>query len=163
MRITSHRSRTLAFALTLFVSGCVTRSSSSAGGDRSRLLELHAEVMEAHRRGDVDLLLRSEPDDYVVANRGEVSHPSTEQRRDRLGPYLSSTRFVEYTDVVTPIVVVSQDGTLGWVIVQVRASGEQTDKSGTKEAVAFESAWIELYEKRSNQWLRVGNVSNFKP
>jgi len=161
--VASHWNRTSALALTLFVSACVTHSSSSAGADRSRLLELHAEVMEAHLRGNVELILRSEPEDYVVASRGDVSHPSVQQRRGRLGPYLSSTRFTEYTDVIAPIVVVSRDGTLGWVIVQVRASGEQSGNGEKRETVAFQSAWIELYEKRSNQWFRVGNVSNFKP
>jgi hypothetical protein len=111
--------------------------------------------MEAHRRGDVDLILRSEPEDYVVASRGEVSRPSAAQRRGRLGPYLRSTRFSEYTDVIAPIVVVSRDATLGWVIVQVRASGEQIDESGAKRVVAFDSAWIELYEKWGKPQLAV--------
>jgi hypothetical protein len=26
-----------------------------------------------------------------------------------------------------------------------------------------EAAWIELYEKRNGTWLRVGNVSSFRP
>jgi hypothetical protein len=119
--------------------------------------------MKAHRLGDVELMLRAESEDYVVANRGEISRPTLEQRRARFGPYLGSTRFDEYVDVAPPTVMVSRDGTLGWVIVQVRARGEQTAASGTKQTITFESAWIELYEKRGNEWLRVGNVSNFKP
>jgi hypothetical protein len=62
--------------------------------------------------------------------------------------------------VTEPIVSVSADGTLGWVVVQVRARGVQGD---AKEPLAFVSAWIELYEKRKGRWVRVGNVSNFKP
>ena len=158
--VMSHWNRASVLAFTLILSSCVTHSPQT---DRTRLLELHAEVMEAHRKSNVELILRSESEDYVVANRGEVSQPSVELRRGRLGPYLSSTQFREYTDAIAPIVVVSRDGTLGWVIVQVRASGEQISNGGTRQTVSFESAWIELYEKRSNQWFRVGNVSNFKP
>lgn len=93
-----------------------------------------------------------------------------EPRRDfatQLGPappvsrvYLRDVRFAEYIDVVAPVVHVSADGTAGWVIAQVRARG--TEVGGTGRSVQFESAWIELYEKRGGGWRRVGNVSNFK-
>ena len=129
-------------------------------GDRARLLALHEEAMEAHRKSDVELLLRGDAEDFVLGSRGQVSRPSLEQRRQFLGPYLQGVRFTEYIDVVAPVVHVSADGTAGWVIAQVRASGAEI--GGAKRSVQFESAWIELYEKRSGGWRRVGNVSNFK-
>jgi hypothetical protein len=58
---------------------------------------------------------------------------------------------------------VSADGSLGWVIAQVEAQGEQTTPKGVVEPIEFVSAWIELYEKRDGRWFQVGNVSNFKP
>jgi hypothetical protein len=64
---------------------------------------------------------------------------------------------------VEPIVQVSRDGTLGWVIVQVQAEGERVSDGNAKHAVTFEAAWIELYEKRNGTWLRVGNVSSVRP
>ena len=60
------------------------------------------------------------------------------------------------------MITVSKDGTLGWVVVQVQARGVQTGADGKKEPIAFVSAWIELYEKRSGRWYRTGNVSNFQ-
>jgi hypothetical protein len=130
--------------------------------DRDELLRLHEEVLRAHRESNVDLLLADEPDDYVVANRGEITKPDRKARREMLGPYLKSTKFTTYRDKVPPIVEVSADGSLGWVIVQVEARGEQTASRGV-EPIEFVSAWIELYQKRDGRWLRVGNVSNFKP
>ena len=129
-------------------------------GDRARLLALHEQAMEAHRKGDVDLLLQAEAEDFVLGNRGQVSRPSLEQRRQFLGPYLGRVRFDEYVDVVAPLVHVSADGTTGWVIAQVRARGAEVGGAG--RSIQFESAWIELYEKRGGGWRRVGNVSNFK-
>jgi len=46
--------------------------------------------------------------------------------------------------------------------VQVKVSGVQKTQTGNEVPVAFESAWIELYEKRNGRWLYVGNVSNVK-
>ena len=129
-------------------------------GDRARLLALHEQAMEAHRKNDVELLLQADAEDFVLASRGEISRPSLEQRRQFLGTYLRGVRFVEYVDSAAPVVHVSADGTAGWVIAQVRVRGTQV--GGAERPVQFESAWIELYEKRGGAWRRVGNVSNFK-
>jgi hypothetical protein len=136
---------------------------AATANDHAALLRLHEDVMEAHRTGKADLLLRNESSEYMVAGRGEISRPSLEERRTRFTRYLGTTRFSEYVDVVPPVVKVSADGSLGWVIVQVRAKGVQTSDSGKPEPLEFESAWIELYERGAQGWQRVGNVSNFKP
>jgi hypothetical protein len=119
--------------------------------------------MQAHRESNVDLLLRAEAPDSVSANRGQITQPTLDARRARFQQYLATTRFSEYVDLVPPIVRVSNDGSLGWVIVQVRAAGVQSAPDGSSQPLAFESAWIELYEHREGRWYRVGNVSNFKP
>lgn len=137
-------------------------SSSWASTDTDALRALHEKVLEAHRRSNVEMLLEDESADYIVAGRGEVTRPTVDQRRGFLGPYLKRTTFEEYRDAIEPVVTVSNDGTLGWVVVQVHARGVQTGADGKKEPIAFTSAWIELYEKRKGRWYRTGNVSNFK-
>jgi hypothetical protein len=119
--------------------------------------------MRAHRESNVDLLMKSEAPETVSVGRGQITRPTLDERRTRFAQYLGSTRFAEYADVVPPIVKVSDDGSLGWVVVQVRASGTQVNELGGSEPLEFESAWIELYERREGRWYRVGNVSNFRP
>jgi hypothetical protein len=152
----------LAICLVSVLALSCASAPSANRADEERLLALHEETLEAHRRSDVEMLLRSEAQDHVMVNRGEISRPTLEQRRAFLGPYLRATRFTEYVDAIPPIVRVSQDGTLGWVIVQVRVRGEQVGASGASRPRAFEAARIELYEKRANAWRRVGNGYNFK-
>lgn len=129
---------------------------------RESLLAAHREVLEAHRTGDLQAWMDGESDDYVLADRGEVSRPRKSERSAQLGPYLKRTRFTEYKDLIEPIVSISRDETMAWVVVQVGASGVQK-RDGKEEPIHFVSAWVELYEKRGGRWLRVGNVSNFKP
>ncbi len=131
-----------------------------AGDDEAALLALHRDGIEAHLQNDVDRLLAPESDDYVLVNRGEVSHPDKKSRAASLGPYLQSVRFEKYADAIEPIVKVSPDGRLGWVIAQVEVKG--AEREGAREPLEFVSAWIELYEKRGGRWYRIGNVSNFK-
>jgi len=130
--------------------------------DSQALLRLHQAAIQAHLDQDVEALLEDESDDYVVASRGQVTHPTKQERRDRLGPYLAATEFSVYRDEIEPVVTVSQDGTLGWVIVRIYARGTQSSPDGKAQPVEFRSAWVELYEKRNGRWLRVGNVSNFE-
>ena len=152
--------RIAAALLALAVLSCA--SNTARPDDEGTLLALHEEVLQAHRASDIDLLLRAEEDPYVISSAGEISRPDLESRRNGLGPYLKSTRFSVYRDQVPPVVKVSEDGTLGWVVAQIEAKGEQTQPDGTVEPLEFVSSWIELYEKRNGRWLRVGNVSNFK-
>lgn len=131
-----------------------------AGNDVAKLLALHEEVMEAHRSSNPGPLVGTDP--FVVASRGEITWPGASERFERFQRYLGSTTFSEYRDLVPPVVKVSRDGTLGWVIVQVSARGVQRLEDGGTRDVNFVSAWIELYEKQDGRWVAVGNVSNFK-
>ncbi len=130
--------------------------------DEELLLALHARAIRAHQEGSIDLLLEDEAEDYVLVSRGEVSRPTLADRRRMLGPYLQSATFQEYRDIETPVVKVSADGQLGWVIATVRVRGSRALPEGGIRVLDFTSAWIELYEKRDGRWLRTGNVSNFK-
>jgi hypothetical protein len=100
------------------------------------------------------MLVADQAPDMIIVNRGEMTRPSLEERRASFGSYLGRTVFSEYRE---------NDGSLGWVIVQVGARGVQTAEDGTKKPIEFVSAWVELYEKRDGRWYGVGNVSNFRP
>jgi hypothetical protein len=152
------------FAVTMLALAVLSCASGARlNSDEDQLLQLHEEGLRAHLESDIDLLLAAEEDDYIIANAGAVSRPDRESRRQGLGPYLEATRFSVYRDQIPPVVKVSKDGSLGWVIAQIEARGEQTEPDGTVAPLEFVSSWIELYEKRGGRWLRVGNVSNFKP
>ena len=144
--------------LAALLAGCSATTSSH----EAQLRALHAKVLRAHLENNLDLLLEDDAPEGTVANRGVVSKSDPAGTRERLGPYLASTTFHEYRDLIEPRVAVSRDGTLGWVIAQVYARGTQRQDGGTQEPLQFTCAWIELYERRNGRWLRVGNVSNFK-
>jgi hypothetical protein len=137
--------------------------SSSLPSDEQQLLALHQAGLTAHLEGDVDALLASQADDFVLVNRGDISTPTREQRRAVLGPYLATTKFDFYRDTVTPIVKVSRDGSLAWVIARVEARGTRATADAGKAGLEFEVAWIELYERRGSEWVAIGNVSSFAP
>jgi hypothetical protein len=139
-----------------------TGSGAATASDEAALRARHAKGIQAHRESNPGLLFEDASEDFIEANRGAITRPTIEERRARFAAYLGSTTFSEYRDLVEPVVKVSKDGTLGWVIVQVQARGVRTTGNGKKEPLEFVGAWIELYEKREGRWVSVGNVSNFK-
>ena len=141
--------------------GCSEGSSSDA--DTARLLAMHEEVLEAHRTGDVGAWLALEADEYVSANNGTVTFPTKADREANRTPYLAATTFLVYQDVRRPVVRVSADGTLGWLIAEVEVRGTQVIEDGGSTRIEAVWAWIELYRKDAGEWRLVGNVSNRRP
>lgn len=153
----------LLFALTLSAPFVRDAAGDPRAADADTLRALHARVLRAHLESNTAMLIGNDAGDFVVANRGEITRPTLDERRARFSHYLGSTRFEVYRDLVEPVVEVSADGTLGWVIAQVEAKGMQTGEDGKDVPIAFVCAWIELYRKEDGRWRSVGNVSNFKP
>jgi hypothetical protein len=157
--------RALAFLAPFLLAACAAfdevEAPRSSAADEQALLRLHEAGLKAHMDRNVDALLATHADDFVLLNRGEVTSPSKVELRAFLGPYLEATTFEHYRDAVKPIVKVSRDGSLGWVIAQVEARGSSA-RQGGRQPLEFVVAWIELYEKRSGEWVGIGNASSFK-
>lgn len=150
----------LGVALCWLAGGCSAKPDLAAEADELRAL--HERVLEAHRAGDVNAWMAIEADPYVSANGGRITFPDAAQRRAAREPYLRSTTFTAYRDLRPPIVRISADGSLGWVIAEVEVRGTQVS-DGAETPVEAVWAWIELYEKQAGQWRIVGNVSNRRP
>lgn len=148
----------LTFSLLADVTSCAPSRSPDA--DVARLLAIHEAVLEAHLTGDVDAWMALEGEEYVSANGGAVTFPTVADREAVRGPYLASATFELYQDLRAPVVQISEDGTLGWLIAEVEMRGTQVTEDGTSSAIESIWAWIELYQKRDGEWRLVGNVSN---
>ena len=79
-----------------------------------------------------------------------------------MSDYLNNTTFTEYRDLQEPIIGFSKDGSVAWSIVQVKVAGKRTIENGAERDLDFTCAWITLYERQGDKWLRLTEVSNFK-
>jgi hypothetical protein len=156
------RRRSSAFALLAgALSACAAEAPGDLADERAALLAMHAQILESHRTDDLDAWLALEADTMVIGSKGDVlrgTKAESEQRRRR---YLESTEFSVYRDMQPPIVEISDDGTLGWVIAQVEIVGKYTAPDTAPIHDVW--AWVELYERRSEGWRLVGNVSTVRP
>ncbi len=104
-----------------------------------------------------------EADEYVSVNGGRVTFPSSDDRRQAREPYLASATFTAYQDLRRPVVRVSEDGSLGWLIAEVQVQGAQRGEDGRETPIDAIWAWVELYERGPEGWRVVGNTSNPRP
>ena len=155
------RSALIVTISTVFLSCISTAWSQQIEGDHSKILAEHKRIIDAHMMRDVEDMLEGAADDYVLVNRGEVSYPTVDERRQKFSHYFKVTVFSDYKDLIPPIIHISDDGTAAWLIAQVEVSGKQASPGGD-QPLHFVSAWIELYEKRGGEWVLTGNVSNFR-
>lgn len=151
----------LAVTFPWFIAAHIADASDLAE-DTGEILALHEKILQAHRENNVGKMMENASDEYILVTRGEVLYPTLAEREGRFDEYFAITTFDSYEDTIDPIVKISADGTLAWLVARVSVTGSQTH--GDEELpVDFTSAWIELYEKRDGKWAQVGNVSNFKP
>lgn len=129
--------------------------------EASRTLRgMHEAVIAHHLSENVDAWMRMEAEMLIVGSRGVVRESGPEREAQRRA-YLAATTFHHYRDMAPPIVRVSDDCSLGWVIAQVEASGTQRGDDGVEAPIQFQASWIELYERVGGEWRMIGNVSNF--
>jgi hypothetical protein len=129
---------------------------------KTEILDLHAALINAHLDADVEALLENQAQELHFVARGDVEVRSVEQTRALLSDYLQSTVFTEYRDVQEPIVGVSADGSLGWSIVQVSVAGTRHLDDGSQREIDFTCAWLTLYQRQGDRWMRTAEVSTFK-
>ncbi len=133
--------------------------------DEQQLLKLHQDFVDVHLLGrTVTEQPAAQASTYTVAYQGEIFTSEGSDFSEFYQRIFSTRDYFSYNDLIRPVVKVSDDGTLGWIIVQIQADGvrfdEQRQPAGPLE---FTSAWVSLYEKNDGEWRMAGNVSNFKP
>lgn len=131
--------------------------------ERAELLRLHKQGREAHFKTDVELLLANSPDEFVSVSAGKINRPRRADTRKMFTEYFRGAKYFEWDDIEEPIVRVSNDGSMGWMITRVRVRRVQQDKSGREVEEKFVYAGIMTYEKQKGKWTRVANVSTFEP
>jgi hypothetical protein len=129
---------------------------------RKEILDLHQKTIDAHWKKDVEFFTKDISDDYFSAGNGEIRNPAKEEITSQFERYLQGTTFTEYRDVREPIIRFSKDGSMAWSLVQVRVAGRSQAEFGTERDFDTTWAWITLYERQGDGWVRLGEVSNLK-
>jgi hypothetical protein len=148
--------------LLMIVTGCC-RQEPDADLLHAEILELHRGFIKAHLEKDVDFIVKPTAPGYLFVSNGMVEEMDAAEMKGMLSAYLDSTEFTEYGDVADPIIGFSDDCSLAWAIVQVRVAGTRALADGTSHTYDTIWAWITLYQRSGDEWLRIADVSTDRP
>ncbi len=129
--------------------------------EHAALVEIHAQDRAAHFQTSVEMLTEHQADNFVYVGNGEISHIT---RADFIATFSRSFKnatYFEWDDLEPPLVRVSDDATMGWMIVRNRVRRTQVQEDGSEVERMFIYAGIMTYEKQNGKWMRVANVSTF--
>lgn len=130
--------------------------------ERAELLRLHKSDREAHFKTDVDRLQENAPEEFIAVSEGRVNRTKKSDERKQFAEYFKGAKYYEWDDLEEPIIHISKDGSMAWMITRVRVRRTQKDAAGNEVERKFIYAGIMTYEKRAGRWLRVANVSTFE-
>jgi len=125
--------------------------------DAVQIYRLHRNMMAAHCRGDAQAIASLTAAETVIADRGQLIEPTREDTLQQFTKVFKSLDYEHYIDLQTPQITVSDSGDLGWIAVNIKASGQEINSGKPFDS---QWAWIMLVRKVEGQWLTVGNAAN---
>ena len=149
------------FILLLSLVAC--RPRPDPAGDRAALLRLHELAQTAHLEKRADLLVASFADSLLNISRGLVTSRTIAENRARFQAYFDRSTFLEWADLAPPLIRISPDGQMAYVIVQKQVRLTAPDSAGVPRPEHTIYAWVELYEKRGGRWRLMAVASTDRP
>jgi len=133
------------------------------GADRAALLRLHELAQTAHLDKRPDLLVASFADSFLNISRGAVTLRTPAENRARFQAYFDRSTFLEWADLAPPVIRISPDGQMAYVIVQKRVRLNALDSAEVQRPEHTIFAWVELYEKQGGRWTLMAVASTDRP
>lgn len=130
--------------------------------EKEALLKVHETDRRAHFATDVELLLQHSGDEFIYVGEGKISKSTRAELKASFQDYFKGAKYYEWDDLEPPIIRISTDASMAWMIVRTRVRRTQKDASGSIKERKFVYAGIMTYEKRDGKWIRVANVSTFE-
>jgi hypothetical protein len=147
----------------LLLVACAASANAEPSADlekeKAELLRIHKSDREAHFKTDVDALLENSPEEFISVGRGKINRSSKDDARKMFTGYFRDAKYYEWDDVEEPIVRISNDASMAWMINRTRVRRVQKKPDGAEQEEKFVYAGIMTYEKRDGRWVRVANVS----
>jgi hypothetical protein len=77
--------------------------------------------------------------------------------------YFKDAKYSKWENMVEPIIRVSDDGTMGWIITRLDVKRTKKDSTGKEKPEGFIYSGIMTYKKIDGVWIKEANVSTFEP
>jgi hypothetical protein len=139
------------------------RNANESASAKEELLAVHQSARRAHFNRDVDFIVGGMGSEFTAVREGNIRVMSPGDVRKQFTEYFRGTEFSAWDDLEPPIIRISPDGKMGWMIARVRIAYTKMGAEGAREKEDTVMAWMSTYEKRDGKWLLVANATTSKP
>lgn len=102
-------------------------------------------------------------DYFTDVSRGKIQKPSRETSLARFQFYFNNSIFLEWDDISWPVIKVSDDATMAYVLVHKRVRRLAKDGSGKESELTDIFAWIATFRKIKGEWKLTAIASTNTP
>jgi hypothetical protein len=149
--------------LIVLVSGnAVAQDKVDLADEVEQLLRIHESDRRAHFETSAKRIMEHATDEFTSVSSGRVQRTTRAENLKFFEEYFKGAKYYEWDDLEPPIVRVSNDASMAWMIVRTRVHRVQARSGGTATERRFVYAGIMVYEKKGGRWARVANVSTFE-
>lgn len=130
--------------------------------EQARLLHLHRSALQAHLDKDAGAFLAAYASQWYDVRTAGIRLRTKEEALPAIDQYFRRTHFADIREVTAPIIHLSADASMAWVVgeMRVRASQEVADEK--ERDFSFRCAWVSIFEKHEGEWAQVVDASFFQ-
>jgi hypothetical protein len=130
--------------------------------DKAAILRLYETTRRGHLDGDAAKLLAHYAPRWDDLRDGAVVARTIDEELRRIADHLGGTRYLAWDGVNPPRVEVSPDGTMAWLLGEVRARAIRTRPDGSAREIAYRCAWLQVYARRDGRWAAIVNAPSVR-
>lgn len=147
------------------ITACNNKSDNQPvdlGKEKQALLAIHMADRQAHFDTDANALFENTLDTFTWVGNAQIIHISKTDVIKRFEQNFSGVTYSKWDKLEEPIVRISDDGTLAWMITKVEVKRTKQDENGEEVPEEFIYAGIMTYKKVDGKWLKDANVSTLE-
>lgn len=156
-------SKTTAIATIVLLAGCSRAEEPGSSPERVALEAILQNQRNAHLERDADRLVEHIAERLVSIDRGAITIQTRGQVREMFASYFEGASYLAWEDLEPPLIKISSDGSMAWVVRRVESDREEPDGSGGRRRRQLISAFTSTFEKVNGEWRLTTVTSTFVP
>jgi hypothetical protein len=141
----------------VLLTGCNGPQSQT---DKLEILAILNNERHAHYTNDAALFLSEFSDSTYQIKKGAVKYLAKDLSKIQITEYFNSSKIVRWDDLQPPIIQFSKDHTMAYAIIKKRVVTMPANMTGKEDTTIY--AWVSIFNKTTDQWKLVCNVSTEK-
>src|SRR5690242_14614752 len=130
--------------------------------EKAKLLHRYESSLRAHLENDTRTFLAEYAEPWYDVRNAGVRLRTKEEALPAMEQYFKQTHFSDISEIAAPIIHISTDANMAWVIGEIRVRASQDGSDDKEQNFSFRCAWVSVYEKQEGEWMQVVNASSFQ-